>query len=237
MDVAAMTLNAYLDEWLALSRSRVKPSTWQSYDDACRAYLRPVLGDCLVGELTVHQLNLHFHHLLQQGGRRGGPLSGKSLDNTHAVLHKALADAVTEGRLDHNIASRIRLPRHHPDGDLRPNRLRTWDTDQAARFLELTADDPLHDLWHVALATGMRRGELLGLTRDDVDLEERQLRVRRSLSYIGRRFHLTSTKSGRSRVLAIDDDTVAALARQPPPTHPDCGSWPTSTPPSTGSRA
>ena len=223
MDVAPMTLNAYLDQWLALSRSRVKPSTWQSYDDACRAYLRPVLGDCLVGELTVHQLNLHFHDLLHQGGRRGGPLTPKTLANTHAVLHKALADAVTEGRLDHNIASRIRLPQHDPDGDLRPTRLRTWDTDQAARFLELTADDPFHGLWHLALATGMRRGELLGLTRDDVDLEQRQLRVRRSLSYIDRRFQLTTTKTGRSRVLAIDDDTVAAIARQPPPTHAD---WP-----------
>jgi integrase len=222
-EVAAMTLNAYLDEWLALSRSRVKPSTWQSYDDACRAYLRPALGGCRVGELTVHQLNLHFVQLLQEGGRRGGPLSQKTLTNTHAILHKALADAVTDGRLDHNIASRVRLPRHDPDGDLRPSRLRTWDTDQAARFLELTAGDPLHDLWRVALATGMRRGELLGLSWEDVDLEQRQVRVRRSLSYIGRRFHITSTKTGRTRVLAIDDDTVAAIARRPRPTHPD---WP-----------
>ena len=130
-----------------------------------------------------------------------------------------------KGRFDHNIASRIRLPQHDPDGDLRPTRLRTWDTDQAARFLELTADDPLHGLWHLALATGMRRGELLGLPQHDpdVDLEQRQLRVRRNLTYIDRRFRLTTTKTRRTRVLAIDDDTVAAIARQPPSTHPD---WP-----------
>ena len=74
MDVAAMPLDAYLDEWLALMRSRVQPTTWASYQALCRAYLRPHLGPCLIGELTVRQLNLHFVTLLKQGSCRGGPL-------------------------------------------------------------------------------------------------------------------------------------------------------------------
>ena len=219
-----MTLDAYLDQWLPLARARVRPTTWRAYDAICRAHLRPQLGSCRIGDLTVHQLNLHFVHLLRQGGRRGGPLTHKTLANTHSVLHTALADAVREGRLGDNVATRVTLPKHDPDGDLRPATLRTWDAPQVARFLELTADHPLHDLWRVALATGMRRGELLGLAWEDVDLDdEPQLRVRRSLSHVGGSYQLSPTKTGRSRVLAIDHDTAEVLRRQPRPSTTD---WP-----------
>ena len=218
-----MTLNAYLDGWLELLRSRVQPTTYRSYDDMIHSYLRPLLGDCVVGELTVHQLNLHFVHLLQQGGRRGGPLTPKTVHYAHAILRQALGEAVRDGLLDDNVAARAAPPRHDPQHGPAPERLRTWDREQAARFLQLTAGQPLHELWRVALGTGMRRGELLGLTWEDIDLTVPQVRVRTALIHVQGRPQLKSTKTGRDRVLALDPDTAAAIARQPPPTHEQ---WP-----------
>ena len=223
MDVAAMTLDAYLDEWLALLRTRVQPTTHRSYDDMSHSYLRPVLGGCRVGELTAHQLNLHLLHLLQQGGRRGGPLTPKTVTYAHAILRQALGEAVRDGRLEHNVAARVTPPRHDPTRGPEPDRLQAWNRAQAARFLALTADHPLHAVWRTALSTGMRRGELLGLTWEDLDLDVPQVRVRTSLIHVGGRPQLKSTKNGRGRVLALDADTAAALARQPPPRHPE---WP-----------
>ena len=214
-----MTLNAYLDGWLALLRTRVQPTTHRSYDDMIHSYLRPVLGSCRVGELTAHQLNLHFVYLLQQGGRRGGPLTSSTVKYAHAILRQALGEAVRDGLLDDNVAARAAPPRHDPQHGPQPDRLRTWDRAQASRFLELTAGDPLHDLWRVALATGMRRGELLGLAWEDVDLKVPQVRVRTSLTHVQGRPQLKSTKNGRGRVLALDAATAAAIARQPPPRH------------------
>jgi len=65
-----------------------------------RSYLRLGLGPCMVGELTAHQLDLHFVHLLKQGGRRGGPLAAKTVKYAHAILRQALGEAVRDGLLD-----------------------------------------------------------------------------------------------------------------------------------------
>ena len=208
MDVAAMTLDSHLDVWLELLRTRVQPTTYRSYDDMIHSCLRPVLGSCRVGELTANQLNLHFVHLLQQGGRRGGPLERSTVKYAHTILRQVLGEAVRDGLLDDNVAARSAPPRHVPDRDLVADRLRTWDRAEATRFLELAAGQPLHGLWRLALGTGMRRGELLGLTWEDVDLEVQQVRVRTSLIHGHGRPQLKSTKSGRGRVLALDADTA-----------------------------
>ena len=223
MDVAAMPLDAYLDEWLALMRSRVQPTTWASYQALCRAYLRPHLGPCLIGEPTVRQLNLHFVTLLKQGSCRGGPLSRGTVHKIHAVLRQALGQAVHDGRLADNVVARVTLPRLDPERDPALPTLHTWTAEQAARFLALSAGDPLHGLWRVALGTGMRRAELLGLRWQDVDLDTRQVRVRTNLVQADGRMQLTPTKSGRGRVISIDDDTAESIARRPRTARAD---WP-----------
>ena len=79
------------------------------------------------------------------------------------MLHEALADAVALEIIGQNVATRAHVPKHDPDALMPPERLSCWDEDQARQFLAMTADDELHALWRVALGTGMRRGELLGL--------------------------------------------------------------------------
>jgi len=221
MDISHLSLDAYFDEWLGLLRTRIQPTTLRSYTDMIDAYLRPVLGECRISELTVQQLDLHFVYLLTRGGRRGGPLAPKTVHYTHTILRQALGEAVRDGRLGDNVAARARPPRLDPDRDPDPRVLHAWDATQTARFLQLTANDPLGPLWHVALATGMRRGELLGLRWTDVDLDTPQLRVTTSLIHTGGRPQLKTTKTGRNRMLALDQDTAAIIGRQPRPTDTD----------------
>jgi len=209
------TLNDYLDEWFALLRTRVQPTTWFGYTEMARIYLRPQLGALRLSELTVRRLNLHYLHLAERGGRRGGPLSRRTVAYAHSVLHKALADGVREGVLTDNVASRVTLPRIDPASNGPADRVQVWDAVQTARFLELTAGRPLHALWRVALGTGMRRGELLGLRWEDVDLTTPQLRVSASLAFVGGEPRLKTTKTGRSRILHLDAQTAAAIASQP----------------------
>ena len=223
MDVAAMTLDTYLDEWLELLRMRVQPTSHRSYVDMIDSYLRPGLGGCLVGDLTVPRLHDHFVTLMASGGRRGGPLSRRTVRYAHALLRHALGDAVRDGLLDDNVAARVTPPRLDPERDQQLPQLHTWDRAEAARFLELTAGHPLHALWRVALGTSMRRGELLGLRWQDVDLDTPQLRVVTSLIHADGRPQLKATKTGRGRVLSLDDDTAAAIAGQPRPTRTE---WP-----------
>jgi hypothetical protein len=73
MDASDQRLDDYLDEWFALLRTQVQPTTWHGDQNSARAYLRPGLGQVRVGELTVRMLNLHYPRLLESGGRRGVP--------------------------------------------------------------------------------------------------------------------------------------------------------------------
>jgi integrase len=210
-----LTLDEYLDEWFSLQRTRLEPTSLSGYQLMARYYLRPRLGPRPIRSLTTRELDLHYVQLLEGGGRGGRPLSRRTVAYAHAVLRKALADAMTAGLLQENVADGATVPRIDPDRDALPDRVRTWDAGQVRRFLEATVDDELHDLWRVALGTGMRRGELLGLRWEDVDLEIPQLRVASALTCVDGRVRLKATKTRRPRTLYLDDDTATAIARQP----------------------
>lgn len=213
-DTPVPTLAAWLDEWMILQRTRLEPATWRSYDDMSRIYLRPALGDLRLDELTVRGIEAHYVTMLASGGRRGRGLSRRTIGYTHAVLHKALADAVRLKVIGANVADRVTLPR--VDGrDSAPERLHVWDADQVQTFLELTRDDPHADLWRVAVGTGMRRGELLGLRFVDIDMTVPQLQVAAALTLDqhGRPI-LKRPKTNRTRTLHLDADTAYVLARQ-----------------------
>jgi integrase len=168
-----VTLAAYLAQWLQQQRSQLQPSTWESYRSNVERYLVPALGEVALGELSAAQLSAFYAKLQRDGGQRSGrPLALRTVQFCHGVLHKALADAVRFELVDRNVAVNADLPRVDLRGD-GVRELRAW-----------TAGMPLHDLWHVAVATGMRRGELLGLRWDDVDLDSRALSVRRALSVV-----------------------------------------------------
>jgi integrase len=210
-----VTVDEYLDEWFSLQRHRVEPSTWHNYRTMAGIYLRPGLGSTPLAELSTRQLDLHYVQLLEDGGRGGRPLARRTVAYAHAILRKALGDAVADGLLDANPAALAEVPRVDPRFDDEPRRLRTWDADQVAHFLRHPRDRELHDLWRVALGTGMRRGELLGLRWEDLDLDVPQLRVAAALTSAGGQLRLKGTKTRKVRTLHLDDDTAAVLARQP----------------------
>lgn len=210
------TLRDYLGEWLETQRARLQPTTWESYRGNVERYLAPALGGVELGALTAAVLERHYAALLARGGHCGRPLSLRTVHYAHAVLHKALADAVRLDFLPANPASRVQLPRLDPlrDG---PRELRVWSGAQVRAFLDATRDDPLHDLWQLALVTGLRRGELLALRWTDLDLARRTLTVRHALTVVGGVQRLKPPKTSRIRTLHLDAVTVARLVRRAQP--------------------
>ena len=99
------SLDAYLDEWLALLRMRVQPTTFKAYDDIIRGYLRPGRGHLRIGDLTVRQLNLCLVQPLQQGGLRVGSLRRSTVKYAHASLRQSLGEAVSDDLLDDNVTT------------------------------------------------------------------------------------------------------------------------------------
>jgi integrase len=209
-----MTVTEYLDEWIELQRFRLQPGTWGAYRQTIACYLAPAFGDTPLDGLDPMLLEQMYAGLLVHGGRGGRRLALGTIRYIHAVLHKALADAVRTGLLQTNVGDRVALPRRAPERTNLDDRLRVWTAAQVRSFLRLTRDDPHHDLWAVALGTGMRRGELLGLRWQDVVPDQRTIRVATSLTMIDGQPRLKTTKTNHVRRLHVDAHTAAAIERQ-----------------------
>jgi integrase len=130
----------------------------------------------------------------------------------HAVLHRALKDAVRWERLQRSPIAAADPPSIRGDGT---KELKTWDAAQLKTFLEATREERLSPLWHLLAMTGLRRGEALGLRWEDVDLENGRLAVRRALIPNGAVVVVSEPKTARGRrTVALDPETVEALKRQ-----------------------
>lgn len=202
-----MTLGEWLDQWTASRRGDVRGGTWATYELIARAYVKPRIGDAPLRTLTRARLKAFYAELGESGGVRGGrPLSAKTVHNVALMLRKALADAVEDRIIPANPAERShRLPAGRRE-------MAVWDGAQVAAFLGVVRADRLHALWRLAFATGMRRGEMLGLRWRDVDLGAGALSVQqqRVRGADGLGYGAPKTAKGRRRI-ALDAETVAAL--------------------------
>jgi integrase len=198
-------LTAWLDEYRRSGKR--KATTIESTTVAVNAYLIPRIGSIPLAKLDADRVARLYADLLENGRLTSpGGLSAKTVRNVAGVLHKALSDAVKRRKLPTNPADSVELPTwKRPD-------LNVWDDFQAGQFLRHVeqSGDPCGPLWRLLLATGMRRGELLGLRWADVDLVNGEVRVEQSRTMKG--VDTPKTKRGR-RKISVDRDTVDALAR------------------------
>jgi integrase len=151
--------------------------------------------------LSGAHLNALYHDL-------EGVLAPSTRRLVHAVLHAALRDAVRWGKIVRNPADMVDPPA------LSRSRAKAWTASELRRFLEHVADDRLFALWRVAATTGMRRGELLGVTWRALDLDAARLEVSQQLLPTPGGASFGPPKSaGSRRTVALDPETVEALRR------------------------
>lgn len=198
------TVAQFLAQWLEGQRHSLRPRTWDGYESIVRTRLVPQLGRLRLDQLTPAHLAAAYDRLLGQG------LSPKSVLNSHRLLHRALGDAVRWGMLARNPCDLVDPPRA-----ARPA-VRALDAGEVARLLEASASDDLGPLVTVAVLTGLRQGELLGLTWDDVDLERGELSVVRSVQRVrGQGLVVVPPKTASSkRLVPLAPQAVAALREQ-----------------------
>jgi integrase len=173
-----------------------------------RWHIVPHLGALPLQSLSGTQINALYARLATCG-RRGGTsgLSALTIRHVHAVLHRALKDAVRWG-----VLARSPIEAADPPRACGSRELKTWSAEQLEAFLTFTKDDRLHALWHVLALSGMRRGEACGLRWCDCDLEQGRIAVCRALVPVARTVLVSEPKTARGkRSIALDERTVEVL--------------------------
>lgn len=200
------TVASYLDAWLEIKQRSLKPTTLARYSDYIDKDLSPALGPIRLEDLTHHHVAGFVSSQLA---------SGRGLVTVHrcvATLSSALTDAVRHHRLIHNPARYANIPRPRRSPQV------CWTPAQAVIFLQHSTqiDDPLAELYELIICTGMRKGEALALHWADVDLDDRLLFVRYTLSNINNTtpvFTTPKTKSSHTWI-GLSSRSVRALRRQ-----------------------
>jgi integrase len=200
-DAGKVTVREFFDRWLDATAPTLRPSTARRYRDVARLHIVGVIGNLKLAKLSTGEVQRLYADRLSTG------LSSTSVNHVHAILHRALDQAVRWGLLLRNVTDTVDPPRRAE------TEMKVWDTRQVARFLKASVGDELEALWRTALLTGLRRGELLGLRWSDFDLDGGALSVVRTLSR-GSTSRLEvgepKTKRGKRRV-ALPASVVAAL--------------------------
>lgn len=192
-----MTVGQWLDIWTADYMGGVKPSTSFLYGEQIRLYIKPALGAVKLETLNTHTIQ-GFYNGLRTEREGGRALSPKSVKNIHGILHKALQQAVAVGYIRFNPADACTLPR------VEKKEISPLDEEQIATFLKAIEGHRHELLYKVALFTGMREGEVLGLMWDCVDFEKGTITIKRQLrreQKKGGAYYITTPKNGKPRTI------------------------------------
>jgi integrase len=198
------TLAGFLTGWLEREKQRIRPSTWRGRELHIRGYIIPAVGTVPLSKLTPAHVERMTAELVASGR------SPRSAAHARVTLRRALSDAVRDGIVHRNVAALARPPRVTAR-TIEPGR-DYLDAPQLRRLLAVAAEYRIGALVTVAATTGLRQGELLGLSWDDVDWDAGILTVRRTMARAwGGGFELSAPKTGRSR-RSVNLATVTAEA-------------------------
>ena len=227
------TVGQWMDVWFEnYAKIKVRPSSHQTYRGYIDNHIKPNIGKIQLNKLTTLELQKLYKKLLSKGRidrieAKGQPkgLSPKTVRNIHQVISSAMDFARNQKLIAINPTDGCALPK------LEHQEMKTIPVEQLASFLREAKDSGVFEMYYIELATGLRRGELLGLKWEDLDLEQGTLRVQRQVDRINGEVVEAPLKTKNSyRTISLGADAVGILEEQ----RKKCGSSPYVFPSPTG---
>ena len=196
------TVAQWLETWSKDYLLGVKDSTALLYRQSIRLYIVPHVGNVKLDKLTSPMVQKFYNELVQPTDPIRSPISAKSVKNVHGIFHRALQQAVKIGLLRTNPTDGCILPR------IVKKEIHPLTSQQIADLLKLLPGHPHEYLYQIALFTGMREGELLGLPWDCVDYASGTILVKQQL-------HKENTKGGVTKIVPPKNDKSRIIPMAP----------------------
>ncbi|NLS45719.1 MAG: tyrosine-type recombinase/integrase [Firmicutes bacterium] len=169
---------SWLNDYMKIS---LRPTTWDNYKCQVEGHIIPALGRLKLSKLQTRHIQRLYNEKLKSGrlDSKPGGLSPKSIRLMHTVIHSCLEQARKEGIIMINPASAVKLPKN------KQRKIRYLDSEEIKIFLKAAQGSKHFAAFFLALNTGMRRGEILGLRWQDIDFKEETLTVKYGLVRVG----------------------------------------------------
>ena len=195
-----MTVGEWLDIWVAEYLNGVKPLTQQSYSTEVKRHIKPALGAVKLEALGTHTIQTFYNSL--------SALAPKTVKNIHGILHCALQQAVANDYIRQNPADACKLPK------IVKAEIKPLEPDEISRLLKEAERDSYCNLFVVAMFTGMRQGELLGLSWECVDFNTGIITVKQQLQCKDGHYFFETPKSGKNRTILPAPMVMDALRNE-----------------------
>jgi len=208
LEPSKLTVSDYMRAWVGTAETlSLSAKTAERYRQLIERQIVPHLGLHALQKLKAAHVADWHAKLLREGGHKRGPLAARTVGHAHRVLHKGLADAMRRELLTRNPAALVSPPKVSAD------EVEILSADQVRAALGAMRGTVIYPQVVVLLATGMRRGELMGLQWGDVDCEVGKLRVERAVEKTkthGLRIKAPKTRHGR-RAITLPAVAIAVL--------------------------
>lgn len=186
------TTGEWLDTWMTtFCAAKVKPLTYSSYEVAIKNHIKPALGAMRLQAVRGIHIQKLYNNMTAAG------LSAKTVKNVAAILHKALSVAVKQGLIQANPCDAAELPK------IEKKEIQPLTDEEIPRFLAAIEGHPMRNAFALCLFAGLREGECLGLSWDQVDFQARRITISQQLQKEkkeGAQYYITpTTKSGKPR--------------------------------------
>lgn len=207
VEPSKMTIEQWLNQWMnTYVENSVKPATVVTYAKICNNHLIPRLGTIKLSDLNGLQIQNCYNVLYKDVG-----LSAKYLNNIHFVLHRSLEQAVKLGLISKNPTEYCDLPQ------VIKKKMHPLETDDIRLYLQEIKGHRYENLFFVALFSGTRQGEILGLSWDCVNFETNSILINKQLQLIPRshgQYRIVPTKTGRERIVTLAPAVMNHLVAQ-----------------------
>ncbi|WP_337017323.1 tyrosine-type recombinase/integrase [Oceanobacillus massiliensis] len=205
IEVTEQTLKQFIDEWSeSVAKNRMRESTYYNRLGIINNKIVPVLGYVKIKDIEPSTVQSYYNKLINED-----KLSTSYVRTIHNLLSSIFKYAKKWDKVKVNIMEKVDAPiPNHKE-------MKTWNKDEASKFLDATKDAPTHIAYVLAVYTGMRMGEILGLRWKDIDFSNQTIHIVQTLVRIDGGFTFQEPKTRNSkRQIAIDDYVVSELEKR-----------------------
>ena len=211
------TVGTWLEVWMEnYAKVKLRPSTFKTSQGFLKNHIKPQIGSIPLADLTSLDLQRFYKHLLD-GGRvdrieakkKPKGLAPKTVRNIHQMIGSAYNLAMEQKLVTRNPTQGCALPK------VEHKEMKTLTADQLSAFFQEARDSGVYELYYLDLATGLRRGELLGLKWTDIDLDRGVLKIQRAISRQNGKVVEAPLKTKNAyRTLPLSADAISVLKMQ-----------------------